>query len=90
MTSQDPDVKRAVDMAKRNLQEAKKYLKDVIKTLEDELKKLTELCKRKDLIRRLEHLRGALKVLDRYFKTPIIIINPDLYPNPANPQPSET
>jgi RHS repeat-associated protein len=89
LTSQDPDVQRAVDMARRNLEEAKKYLKKVITDLEAELKSLKDLCDRKDLMRRLDHLRGALKVLDRYFKTPIIIINPNI-PTPYNPQNSDT
>ena len=84
LTSQDPEVQKAVEIARESVKEAREYLDDVINKLEKELKNLTKLCERKELIKRLNHLRAAAKVLPRYFTTPIIVIDPSLFNDPFN------
>ncbi|QTA84141.1 RHS repeat domain-containing protein [Desulfonema magnum] len=75
LSSNDGHVEEAVDKArKEGVEAAEDYLDDVIRDMEDEADKACGK-KKKKLLKRLEHLRGALKVLPRYFiKFPIIII----------------
>ncbi|GBC59973.1 hypothetical protein DENIS_0915 [Desulfonema ishimotonii] len=83
LSGSDSDIVKAREIAadkNAGPAEAKKYLKNTIREEREKLKNLKGK-ERKKLLKRIDQLKGAMKVIPRYYPPqayPLFIINPDL------------